>query len=210
MRYPTEILPNKNYKLIRCDLVNHYLIRYTACKAREVIFDDNTKQIKQEYICSPREQMEDLSTSLLGVYDTSHIPIELTLLGKTKFSEYCAPDEIVPIPEYETEFILNDKRGFWVILIKNIQGLLADYTQHDIKQPFKAKCSIQHTPVKWNYWHFSIRWELEEGVYLHKLPHNTKAKVAKRLGTETRALIAKFAEIDEPNFSQLEVDEYCK
>jgi hypothetical protein len=210
MNYPTEILPNPKYKRITCDLLNHYLIRYTSTNIREDIIDNDTKQVKQKHICSPKEQMNDLSTSLLGIYDFSHVQIELTTQGKLKFGSRCEPDENVTAPEYSTEFIINPDRGFWVILINKISGILADYTKNNINTRFAAKCSIHHTPVKWNYWHFSIHWDLGNGLYWHLLPDKEIKKLAKRLGSETRAIIAKYAEVDEPNYSQLENHKYYK
>ncbi len=209
-KYPSEILPNPNYKHINSDLFNHYLIRFTTTNNREDIYDETLKQVKQEHICTPRDRMNDLSTSLLGVYDTKHIHIELTELGNEKFGSYCEPDEDVIPPEYQTEFINNPNRGFWVILIKKINGIRADYTNPNISKQCNAICKIQHTPAKWNYWHFSIRWDLGDGIYWHQLPEKEKKKMAKRLGGETRSIIAKYAEIEEPNYSQLEKFEYCK
>jgi len=210
MNYPSEILPKINYKFITCDLFNHYLIRFTSSNKKEDLLDSISNQIKQEHICSPREHMNDLSTSLLGVYDILHVQIELTTQGKQKFGQDWIPNEQVTAPQYLSEFIINSGRGFWVILIKKIQGIPVDYTKSNITTPFTAKCVVKHTPMKWNYWHFSIRWELDDGMYWHELQDKERAKLAKRLASEARAIIAKFAEIEEPNYSQLEKEEYCK
>jgi len=210
MNYPTEILPNAKYKRITCDLSNHYLIRFTHSNIREEIFDDNIKQVKQNQICSPKEHISDLSTSLLGIYIPSFVSIELTKTGKETYSIECEPDEIVEPPVFDTDFIQNENRSFWVILISHINTLIADYTKPNITDQFKATCSIEHTPMKWNFWHFSIRWDLGQNVFLHQLPPKTIAKVYKRLTSDRRATIAMFASIEEPNYSQLGVEEYCK
>ena len=210
MNYPSEILPNSTYKLITCDLSNHYLIRFTNSNKREDIFNEELNQVKQTEICSPSEGMNDLSTSLLGVFETSFIQIDLTDLGKEKYNDYCEPDIEVELPIFNTDFTVKESRGFWVVLIGDINETTADYTKGDIDTKFKATCIIQHTPMKWNYWHFSIRWKTEEQGFWHQLGDNQKKKLAKRLGHEARANIAKFAKIEEPNYSQLALEHFCK
>src|SRR5438093_5574162 len=122
MNYPEEILPNPNYKFIDCNLSQHYLIRFTNTKDIENILDPVTKNIKVEHICSPKERIEDLSMSLLGIYNEHHITLDFTPLGKDKFMHYCSPDEIVETPLFETDFSINNNRHFWCILIERIDN----------------------------------------------------------------------------------------
>lgn len=210
MNYPSKILPNSNYKPITCDLSNYYLIRFTQSKKREDIFDEELGQVKQIQICDPSGQMNDLSTSLLGVFETSFIQINLTDTGKVKYNDYCEPDIEVELPVLNQDFTINDNRGFWVVLVSDINETTADYTKGDIDTKFKATCIIQHTPMKWNYWHFSIRWKTKDQGFWHTLNENQKRKLTKRLAHEARANIAKFAKIEEPNYSQLNHSDYCK
>jgi hypothetical protein len=212
MIYPAQILPNSNYKCIECDLSKHYLIRFTESNERVDLFDESLNQVKQTQICHPSENMRDLSTSLLGVFETSFIKINLTEAGKKKYNEYCDPDIVVETPVFNTDFIVKENRGFWVVLIGDINKIIADYTVGDIDTKFKATCIIEHTPMKWNYWHFSIRWNIEKKGFWHKLELNEsqRKKLGKRLGHEARATIAKFARIQEPCFSALETVNYCK
>lgn len=210
MNYPSEILPKSTYKLITCDLSNHYLIRYTNSKKREDIFNEELNQIKQTEICSPSEGMNDLSTSLLGVFEPSFLQIDLTTFGKEKYNYYCEPDIEVDVPIFNEDFAIKDSRGFWVVLIGDINETTADYTKGDIDTKFKATCVIQHTPMKWNYWHFSIRWKTAEQGFWHELKDSQRKKLAKRLGHEARSNIAKFAKIEEPNYSQLSPVHFCK
>lgn len=73
MRYPSEILPNANYKLINCDLSSFYLIRFTHSNIRSDIFDDTVNQVRQTQIVDPSKGMDDLSTNLLGIFTPDHI-----------------------------------------------------------------------------------------------------------------------------------------
>lgn len=210
MNYPTEILPDPNYKLIVCDLSKHYLIRYTESGERDAIFNSSIQQIKQDAICSPRERMNDLSTSLLGIYEPRHISFELINDGKKTYGGYCNPDEEVIPPIFNEHFTINNNRGFWVVLIEKIQGIIADYTKPNVDEKFSATCIVMHTPTRGNFWHFSLRWILEDGRFWHELPDYGGKKLRQRLGSETRALIAKFAEVNEPNYYQLSEVEFCK
>jgi len=209
MNYPIKILPNSNYKLITCDVSNCYLIRFTHSNKIEDIFDEELMQVRQISICDPSGNMNDLSTSLLGVFETSFVQIELSQSGKEKYNSQCDPDISVEVPIFKKDFTINESRGFWVVLIGDINEKTIDYTKGGIDTKFKATCFIEHTPMKWNYWHFSIRWRTEEGFW-HTLNDNQKKKMSKRLAHEARANIAKFAKIEEPNYTQLNHPDYCK
>jgi len=210
MKYPDEILPNPNYKLITCDLSNYYLIRYTNSNRKEDIYDEELKQVKLTQICDPSSNINDLSTSLLGVFETTYIKIALTTLGIQNYSHYCEPDTVVEIPIFNSDFTIKDSRGYWIVLIGDINKLIADYTRGENNMKFKAECVIMHTPMKWNYWHFSIRWYTDELGYWHQLEDKIKTKLSKRLAHEARSSIAKFAKIDEPNYTQLDEVEFYK
>jgi hypothetical protein len=57
--------------------------------------------------------------------------------------------------------------------------------------------------MRWNYWHFSVRWQTEEDM-IHELPESErKKKWANRLAHEARSLIAQFARMDVPVYPPL-------
>src|SRR5690606_34460022 len=113
MDYPKEILPNPNYKIIDCDLSNHFVIRFTNTSDKEKLWDSEANAVIIQHICSPDERIDDLSMSLLGIYTPAHIFIELTEEGKAKFNAECAPDADVPVPVFTKEFIRNNNRHYW-------------------------------------------------------------------------------------------------
>jgi len=205
MNYPIRLLPQANYKEIECDLSSHFLIRVIKTKEINEIVNSETGLVKIEHIFSPRRHGSDLSTSLLGVFEISHIQIELTELGKTKYSHYCKPNDEISPPLHEQDYLINSNRHFWVVNIKDIMNAEVEYL--DSSLPFKANCVIMHTPMKWNFWHFSIRWKTKDGFW-NSLTPKEQEKLAKRLGTEVRAYISKYARIDEPNYVELEDDFY--
>ncbi|MEQ8426043.1 MAG: hypothetical protein RIA63_15090, partial [Cyclobacteriaceae bacterium] len=166
-----------------------------------------TKFVKQEHICQPRDQVADLSTSLLGVFEIEHLKIELTEEGKRKYNEYCPPDFDAKVPIYKGDYVWNFDRHFWSISIGDIDNVDVSYQRGDM--PFKAKCLVIHTPMKWNFWHFSIRWRVDDEFW-HNLDSKAQRKLAKRLGHEARSHIAKFAKAEVPNCYPLEEINYLK
>lgn len=206
MNFPARLLPSKNHKFIECDLSSHFLIRSVDVASKLELIHPETGFVRQEHICSPRHHASDLSTNLLGVFETEDIRIQLTEVGKDKYNDYCEPDEAVEPPIFGEDFVFRDK-CFWVIAIKHLIEAEVDYTKADM--PFKAKCSIEHTPMRWNFWHFSIRWKTNDGFW-HQLSSKEKEKLAKRLAHEVRAFIARFAEVDDPNYYEIEKASYLK
>jgi hypothetical protein len=200
MQFPEQILPQRSYKFIRTDLSEHFLARFVPVDAGISLIDLETGQIQQAFICQPREQVFDLSTSLLGIFEIGFLAISLTETGKAIFNHYCEPDAETPspVPGKDFEWI---KRPFWTVQVGKIHGKEADYRYND--SPFKATCHVQHTPMRWNYWHFSVRWQTEEDM-IHELPESErKKKWANRLAHEARSLIAQFARMDVPVYPPL-------
>ena len=213
MNYPTEILPNNNRKLISCDIQSHFLIRSTPTSVVADLIDEVTGDIRQTTICSPAENIIDLSTSLLGVFTRGHNKIELTKESRKNLGTYCAPDVEVEVPIYEIDFYIDENKGFWTILIEKVFKEAVTYTFGDKPgEIFTAICSIVHTPTFWNYWHFSIKWYLNGyNCYLDEIQDDKlKKKISRRLSGEARAMLAKFAKIIEPDYQELLADCYTK
>ncbi len=195
MNYPVALLPNPAYKRLDCDLRNHIVIRFTSTNNTEEIWDSETNMINVKYICSPKEHVDDLSMSILGTYKLSHVTIELTGEGKEKYGQYCEPDEKVEVPVFEVDFIANNNRHYWWIFIKAMNDREFDFKRADT--PHIARCHVVHTPTKWNFWHFSLRWS-SDGVNIDTLQPNEKAKIVQKFSHSARAAIAALAKIDEP------------
>jgi len=203
MNYPIELLPNVGYKHITADLTGHYLIRYFEQREWPVL--NSVGFLTVQYICSPKENISDLSTSLLGVFTPKHIQIRLTECGVERFARYCRPDQNLGVPVFDEDFTVDASRRCWFVAIDKIRDIPVDYSMAD--EPFHAICKVEHSPMFWNFWHFSIRWQLHDGL-LHEKEEKAKAKIAKRLALEARALISRFATLSEPNYSELERDGY--
>ncbi len=207
MDYPQEILPHPNYKFIDCDLSDHYLIRVIDTSNQELFWDQETKSVILKYLFSGTDKIDDLSMSLLDVYKTQHVFIELTDTGKEKFKDYCEPDEVVHTPQFPDDFISNPDKYYWCAPVNRLHKVQFDYTRSNA--PFTATCFVKHTPTKWNFWHFSLLWDTDLGP-LDQLEEKTRKKVATRIGHSARVIITQFAIIHEPEHSALPQNCYCK
>jgi hypothetical protein len=207
MKYPLEILPNPNYKVIDNDLEGHYLIRYTNTNDKGEIWNEEINAVNFRQICSPEDHIEDLSTSLLGIYQPHHVFIEFTKDGKAHYMYYCAPDEQVEPPTFEKDYISNPNRHFWCVPIAKLNNRTFTYNREN--NEFNATCLVKHTPMKWNYWHFSLRWKTDAG-FLENLEERERKKVAKKIGQSARVSIAHFAIITKPQHPHLSSEYYCK
>jgi len=206
MDYPVEILPNNNYKIIDCDISEHFLIRY-APDAN--IWNEDLEMIFDKSICDPSSHMHDLSTSLLGVFIVDNIFLELTPNGRAIYNHYCLADSMVEIPLFNEHFVFNQNRGYWFLKISDVFDLKAIYKVSE--DNFTATCKVCHTPMKWNFWHFSIRWYLEsKNCFWNELPINEQKKNwSDRLSHETRSIIKMFALTNIPEVVSLD-DVYYK
>lgn len=204
--YPSKILPNPNYKLITCDVSNHAIVRYTTAVNKDDIIEPETQKVKVDCISSPREGMADLSTSFLGVFQLENLRITLTDEGKNVYNEYCEPNLLVEAPVIDTHYS-EIERGYWWIIIKDINQEKVDFVFDN--KTYKAQCRVEHTPMKWNYWHYSVRWYIEGVGYWHLMEDmKLKAKFGKKLGHEARTYVKMFAKVDEPNITDLSEEFY--
>ncbi len=201
MEYPPQILPNPNYKLIDCDLSGHFVIRFINSNLLEEFWDSEVDRIRIEFICRQSDHIDDLSLSLLGIFSINHIYLDFTEEGKQKYMRYCDPDALVAPPVYPNDFAINQNRHYWWISIPQLNNVRFQYTRSN--KPEVATCLVQHTPMLWNFWHFSLRWETEFGK-LESLDARERRKAAQRIGHAARVTIAHYASIENPVYTTLE------
>jgi hypothetical protein len=207
MNYPVEILPDPSYKLVDCDLTDYFLIRHFDLIDGEKILNSDTNLIQKKYICSQSDHIHDLSTSLLGVFKVVNIHLAFTPKGGEKFYPYCAPDAVVDIPIFQTEFYFEDNRGFWCVPIAKLHN--REFIYNVGAEQLVATCQVMHTPAKWNYWHFSLRWITNLGP-LDSMEERLRKNVARKIGQSAIVAITHFAKIEIPEHHELPNNCYCK
>jgi hypothetical protein len=202
MIYPELILPNPACKIIDGDLSEYFLIRYV-----DNVSGTLPEPILEEHICTPRDKIEDLSTSLLGIFVTEYIHLTFTKESFPIFMQYCAPDYSASIPVFEKDFYSKKDRTCWYIQIGQIHG--KDFPYKSGENDLVAVCNVIHTPMIWNYWHFSVRWSVD-GIFLNDMDTKQKEKIARKIGFAARVLFSKFAVTREPEFTVMENYRYYK
>ncbi|MBO9561413.1 MAG: hypothetical protein J7621_01520 [Niastella sp.] len=208
MNYPQELLPQTDYKLIDCNVENCFLLRLVDDAIQEEMINPETGYIRVNLICSPRERIYDLSVILLGVYTQNHIPIELTREGKTKFGGYCEPNSTISDPPvYNDHFVLNKNKRFWVSKISSISNIEVPYSRDNSNHT--VRCYVKHTPTKWNFWHYSLRWESSEGN-LDDMDEKKRGKVLQRMANEARVMLSRMANVEYPQIEALPASCYQK
>lgn len=202
MSYPQALLPHPSRKQITCDLTGRYLIRRTGVADPQALRDPNTGLVKDEHICERSSHLTDLSTSLLGIFTPTHNKIYLIGPNKNHFGDYCAPNELIdPVPQEGADYDINQDAGFIVIPIDQLHGLKINFKREEVV--LSATCQVQHTSTRWNFWHYSIRWQIPD-EFLHVAPpRELKKGWAKNLLSTARALIATHADTTLPAFVPL-------
>lgn len=207
MEYPHEILPNPHYKQIDGNLSDYYLIRHTNTAEVSAVYNSETNIVNNEHICSPSERINDLSTSLLGIFQEGHSKIEFSKEGKEIYMSYCNPDSQVEPPVYQEHFQLNTNRHYWCIQVKHLHQKI--FTIERANQSHQATCIVTHTPMLWNYWHFSLRWLLDN-KQIDDFDAKEKSKFARLIGHAAKVTIAKEAIVHLPELLEIPTHIYLK
>ena len=202
MKYPNRILPNANYKQITCKISDLSLVRFFKCEIDEDPIDTNTGNLQLKYIAHPTQNIADCSTNLLGIFRLDDIKIAFTTLGLSIYNHECVPNLKVKSPIYKEHFYFDNERSYFTLNISELENLIVPFNIG--ADEFIAKCIVVHSPMKWNFWHFSIRWKINESEWLHE---NNNKKWSKRLGSAARASIVHFAQLHEPNI--IEINQKC-
>jgi len=199
--YPNEILPQQGYKLFTCDINNYSLIRFSNTS----IIVNELDEIEITSIITPKIRTQDLSTSLYGVFYEHYYKIEWTTAGKEKYMHYCKSDEAVDIPVQDEDYIINNKKFFWYLPVQNIHNKEVTFKNRDLVET-KAICQVIHTPMKWNYWHFSVRWKIDK-LFWMDLDHGGKEKWSNRLAKSARGFLKYYVTIKAPD--KEDVPDHC-
>jgi len=207
MNYPKQILPEPSYKIIDCDIAACYLLRHVEVADINMLVDPETNLLYVGAICSPQERIEDLSMSLLGHFTVPFIHIAFHDQAKDKFMHYCAPDAVVDTPVYETEFYSKPDRACWYLLIGDVNNKLFKYQRSN--QDLVATCRVVHTPMLWNFWHFSIRWSTDQGD-LQDMSERERNKIAQKIGFAARVTFSKAAKTNVDSHVMVPESCYCK
>jgi hypothetical protein len=203
MNYPAKLLPQSNYKKIEWsdDLHPLFLLRHTP--TQELL--DDTNELKEEYIVKQTDHLRDLSTNLLGEFSIEDNKIEV--INKDFFREWDEGDDASE-PVYNEDFVINGDRGCFYWNIKKIVLLKFSYTDHVDNNNYHLNFKVLHTPVKCNFWHFSIRVFSENQKEVSTLMVGSRLK--KALWRRAKEQLREYAITETPVFNKLDSKHYKK
>lgn len=213
MIYPLHLLPQIEYKSINCDLSEYYLTRHFDILDDSTPLVDANGLLEDKYLFSPSSRLGDMSTSLLSVFERYDINVALTRpAGVKSFAVYCNNDFTSTIPKIFEHFYFANNRSSWQIKIGTIHGIELNSLNADGSNEKAFYCEIIHTPAKWNFWHFSIRWKFADGNYFFQLFEENKVNKGniKRISSAVRILLKKHAELDVVDCPVLPPHHYMK
>jgi hypothetical protein len=205
MDYPQLLLPDVGYKYIQCNLEDYFLLRVIRRADKSDLLDPVTKNVLVKHICSPRERINDLSVNLLSIYTEEHVPILFTKEGAKIFGQNCKPNAFLRIPEFQNDFEIEETNHFWCISIAKINNQLFEYTTDEGE--FVTTCLVEHTPTYGNFWHFSIRWQINHNK-LNEIEEDKMKKLAKKIAHNVRVIFSEYAIISIPDYEKLARNEY--
>jgi hypothetical protein len=191
--YPLILLPKENYKYIECDISDYYLIRHIDIEVDIPVLNE-IGDIDNYYICKYPNNIQDLSTSLLGHYSEDHTKIKLTNKGQSEYGE-CEPNYLGTPLIKPDDYTLDDERLYWIIKCSFVNSLVVPIVHNEIS--IDTVSFIKHTPMKWNFWHHSIRWKIEDVAIsdLTEYSNRQKQTLHQKIGAFARAIIAQNADL---------------
>ena len=181
MSYPSKLLPKRFFKFINLDRLAHlnvYLIRHTRDKQ---IVDPQSQEIKLEYICEPRKNMDDLSLNFYGKFKETEAEIEVSHL--TEF--YLCQWKIFrsgrkPQPSH---FRHDASRGWFYVQLSKLHNILLPN--------YNISSQISHKPLACNFWHVQLEWKDSNGRIISR----QNKEWSRPIQTATRVLVRNAASL---------------
>ena len=205
MNYPVRLLPQSDYQKIKWsnDLCPLFLLRHTL--TQDLL--DDTNKLKDECIAKQTDHLRDLSTNLLGEFLIEDNKIEVIEKGKDFFHEWNESEDASQ-PIYNVDFVVNESRGCFYWNIGEVISLVFSHTDHISKNDYRLNFMAIHTPVKCNFWHFSIRVFVENQSEISTL--TVRDNLKKILWRKAKEQLREYAIIKTPIFSKLAPKHYKK
>jgi hypothetical protein len=161
MAYPTRLLPQPNFHIIkwRDELNQHFLLRSVSSAN---FIDAETGKVRAKYVNDgSREQLKDYSTNLLGVFLPSDAAIQLAKSERKSYLTEAWTEKEVVVSPVDNDFYELEAYGYFFYRIEDIQNFPQPFSIAN--QPdYVGNCYVLHTPTRSNFWHFSVRWKIGE------------------------------------------------
>jgi len=164
MTYPRELLPQNNYQKINftnddCEYEKLLLCRITEDSDYIQNGLDGKEIINTKYISVETDHLRDFSTNLFGVFNENHFGIEwLKINAKTDgmFEKWERNNHVVN-PIFGKHFDINPKKSAFFLKLIDFHNMNIPNDQNN-----QIISKVIHTPCNSNFWHFSIRWLIDD------------------------------------------------
>ena len=167
-----------------------------------------TQKINPDEIILQSDHLRDLSTNLLGEFLIEDNKIEITDKEKRNFYYECWNEgDNIRIPKYGDDFCINEDRGCCFWKIGTIVSLQFSHINNIENKVYNLVFNVTHTPVKCNFWHFSIK------VFNNNNEISTLdigAGLKRQLWKKAKEQLVECATIETPNFCKLISTHYEK
>lgn len=204
MQYPGRLIPRLCFKHIQTDLSAYFLCRAVSDKA---LLTPVNGMFSEEMICSVNKELFDYSTNLLGVFLPEDTKIVLIGDDKKLFYSYWDFEEEVTIPVFGKDFEVAENRICFFFPIASLhQKICIPMPSTPNSQGDKLTANVIHTPTRSNYWHFSIRWEDQNGEF----KKYTGSAWQKRICATMMASLQEFIVINMPDSTPIPENIYSK
>lgn len=203
--YPNRLLPRPNYKKIT---IPHAYVRFlTRFTPDKDFWDPDTDTVKVKSFCSPKENLFDYSTSLLGVFQPEDNYIKIVGDNFNYFTTDWLEGETVSEPNFEKDFIIVDERGYFFLDIDQLLNQWESLPYEKDGETYFVAPMVIHTPKNANFWHVSVQWTDENGeVFVKEKNKKWKGKMINKI----REYFKEFAFRETPYFEEIPEAGYIK
>lgn len=205
VHYPNRLLPQPHYKKIP---IHHPDVRFlTRFTPNKDFWDPDTDTVKVKSFCSPKENLFDYSTSLLGVFQPEDNYIKMVGDNFDYFTKYdWLEGEAVPEPVFEKDFTIEDERGLFFLDIDHLLNHWKSLPYEKDGETYFVAPIVIHTPKNANFWHVSVQWTDENGEVFIKEKKKWKGKMINKI----REYFKEFAFWETPGFEEIPETVYIK
>ena len=177
--YPDRLLPRAGYAEIEPEVLAEErglcFVRHYEGDEPKFIAEGSTT-LDPSCIKIPSGRLDDLSNNLLGVFKPSDV--DYGIVKGVENPDWHTGDGAVS-PPAEGEYFKKQRFAYYIpvdSVLKEFPDNLAD------NSGAKYHFVVLHTPVKYNFWHISIRVFTADGIHVQSLSRSA----AKRINSKVR------------------------
>ena len=128
---------------------------------------DSIREVNPAAVVEPRKNVDDLSTNHYGHSLEEDLCIKIIGEKRDWWLADWSEGQAVGIPQLNSDYETVDERYpiYWSAQKLNSKLVPINSEQGEDRS---VRCRVQHTPKRWNFWHFSICWQNTQGVLLHR------------------------------------------